>query len=62
VPATVAHHIEPHRGDYTVFKLSPLRSLCKACHDSLDHHGNRPRYPTNADGSPSDPRHPWNAR
>jgi hypothetical protein len=60
VPATVADHVVPHRGDYTAFRLGPLRSLCKACHDSLDR-TNKPRAPVRGDGTPSDPYHPWNA-
>jgi hypothetical protein len=61
-PATVADQIENHEGDYTAFRLGALRSLCKPCHDGLDHSANRPKYAVKADGSPSDPRHPWNAR
>jgi hypothetical protein len=33
------------------------------CHDSLDVHNSEPvrsRSPVRADGTPSDPRHPWN--
>jgi hypothetical protein len=37
VPATaVADHVQPHKGDFTAFRLGALRSLCKACHDGLD--------------------------
>lgn len=32
--ATVADHIEPHRGDLTKF-AGPIQSLCKPCHDSV---------------------------
>lgn len=32
--ATVADHIEPHRGDLDKFN-GPLQSLCKLCHDSV---------------------------
>lgn len=32
-PATVAHHIHPHRGDLTLFFTGALESLCKRCHD-----------------------------
>jgi HNH endonuclease len=35
-PATIADHIEPHKGDYRAFRLGRLRSLCKRCHDALD--------------------------
>jgi 5-methylcytosine-specific restriction endonuclease McrA len=61
VPAVVADHIEPHRGDFTSFRLGALRSLCKACHDGLDR-TNNPRHPAREDGSPGDPKHHWNAR
>ena len=33
VPATVADHITPHRGDPVLFE-GPLQSLCAACHSS----------------------------
>lgn len=33
--ATVAHHLEDHRGDYNLFFNSPLESLCKQCHDRI---------------------------
>ena len=51
--ATVADHIEPHRGDFAAFRLGPLRRL--------DNANNAPRAPVCADGTPSDPNHPWNA-
>src|SRR5262249_12406729 len=35
-PATVADHIESHRGDFNAFRLGQLRSLCADCHNSLD--------------------------
>jgi 5-methylcytosine-specific restriction endonuclease McrA len=62
-PATVADHVVPHAGDYAAFRLGSLRSLCKACHDSLDGRNRAPvrsRSPVRADGTPSDPQHPWN--
>jgi hypothetical protein len=59
VPATVADHIESHRGDFAAFRLGLLRSLCADCHNALDGR-NAARAPVNADGTPSDPRHPWN--
>ena len=34
VPATIADHIEPHRGDPIAFYTGRLQSLCKSCHDS----------------------------
>src|SRR5262252_8071566 len=58
-PATVADHVEPHRGDYTAFRLGQLRSLCADCHNRHDR-TNSPRAPVREDGTPSDPNHPWN--
>lgn len=31
--ATVADHIEPHKGDEVKFWTGELQPLCKACHD-----------------------------
>jgi len=59
-PATVADHIEPHKGDFTAFRLGELRSLCADCHDRLDA-DNAPRAPIREDGTPSDLNHPWKA-
>jgi 5-methylcytosine-specific restriction endonuclease McrA len=58
-PANIADYIVPHRGDYQLFRLGELRSLCAACHNRLDR-TNAPRFAVNADGTPSDPRHWWN--
>ena len=33
-PATVADHIEPHRGDRMKFWRGALQSLCASCHSS----------------------------
>jgi 5-methylcytosine-specific restriction endonuclease McrA len=60
VPANVADHVVSHNGDYTAFRLGEQRSLCAPCDNALDRF-NRPRFAVNADGTPSDPRHPWNA-
>jgi len=51
VPATVADHIESHRGDYNAFRLGQLRSLCAECHNALGD-ANKPRAPVRADGTP----------
>jgi len=32
--ATIADHVEPHRGDHGKFWFGRLQSLCKPCHDS----------------------------
>ena len=34
VPATVADHITPHRGNWDRFIAGPLQSLCTTCHSS----------------------------
>jgi len=62
-PATVADHVVPHRGNCELFRLGKLRSLCVECHNALDASNRAPvrsRSPVRADGTPSDPRHPWN--
>jgi len=60
VPATCVDHIEPHRGDYTKFRLGQLQSLCASCHNStkkiIERRGYDPAI--GADGMPLDPRHP----
>jgi hypothetical protein len=53
----------PHRGNYELFRLGKLRSLCAECHNALDAPNRAPvrsRSPVRANGTPSDPRHPWN--
>lgn len=35
VEATIADHIEPHRGDRVKFWRGPLQSLCGPCHSSV---------------------------
>ena len=60
-PATVADHIESHRGDYTVFVRGALRSLCAACHDNLQGFTHKPYSSAiGADGFPLDKNHPFN--
>jgi 5-methylcytosine-specific restriction enzyme A len=58
--ATVADHVEPHKGDYNRFVLGPLRSLCAPCHDNLQGFTHKPYRPDiGIDGYPIDPNHPW---
>jgi len=55
--------VVPHRGNYELFRLGELRSLCVECHNAFDANNRAPvrlRSPVRVDGSPSDPRHPWN--
>lgn len=62
VPATVVHHVEPHKGDWTKFISGPFESLCKQHHDS-DAQGEEARGYSNTvgrDGWPTDARHPAN--
>jgi 5-methylcytosine-specific restriction protein A len=62
VGATVADHIEPHRGDHTLFYEGELQSLCTTCHDSAKQREERGGYSSacDQDGYPLDPRHPAN--
>jgi 5-methylcytosine-specific restriction enzyme A len=62
-PATVVHHLEPHRGDPTkFFDPANLISSCKPHHDSDEQQIERIGYSTEIghDGWPTDPRHPAN--
>jgi 5-methylcytosine-specific restriction endonuclease McrA len=60
--ASVADHVIPHKGDYNLFALGELQSLCAPCHNSskryveLRGHG----IDVDADGWPTDPKHPAN--
>jgi 5-methylcytosine-specific restriction enzyme A len=63
-PATVADHIEPHRGDPNKFWFGKLQSLCYTDHSStkakLDH-GKQVEYyrsDIGIDGWPIDTKHP----
>jgi hypothetical protein len=44
IPATIADHHPPHKGDWNAFRLGPFRSLCRDCHSKKwadDFHGYR---------------------
>lgn len=62
--ATVANHIVPHRGDWTLFTRGELESLCDTCHNAsaqaedLRGFSREPGF----DGWPDDPRHPFNRK
>lgn len=64
VPAEVADHIVPHKGNESEFWLGPLQSLCKPCHNGLkqqeEHRGFTCEIGTN--GLPVDLRHPFYTR
>ena len=58
--ATIADHIEPHKGDEDLFfDPSNLESLCKHCHDSTAQSEERLGYSKEigVDGWPIDLRH-----
>jgi len=58
-PAMIADHHPGHGGDYTKFRLGPLRSLCASCHNSRS--GERGYSDAiGVDGYPIDARHPFN--
>jgi 5-methylcytosine-specific restriction enzyme A len=63
VEATVADHIEPHRGDEALFFGGPLQSLCKPCHDAhkqaQEHNADGVLRGAGLDGRPLDLAHPW---
>lgn len=60
VKATVVHHRIRHEGAWPIFIGSPLDSLCKQCHDSIEQSIDRLGYSREIDvnGKPIDPRHP----
>jgi hypothetical protein len=59
--ATIADHIEPHKGDQQKFFFGELQSLCKLHHESAKKREEARGYSTRigADGWPVDPRHPY---
>lgn len=58
--ATIADHIEPHKGDWNKFVLGALQSLCSNCHESRKKIIEARGYDTTIgkDGYPLDRRHP----
>jgi hypothetical protein len=60
--ATVADHIEPHRGDAAKFWNNPLQSLCATCHSSVKQReeNGSPVPNIGADGFPIDNWHHFN--
>lgn len=60
--ATVVDHIEPHRGNWNLFVLGDLQSLCADCHNSRKRviEGRGHDILVDDDGWPTDPRHPAN--
>lgn len=62
--ATVADHVVPHRGDWNLFRLGELQSLCAPCHNSFKKFIEARGYSFEVgdDGWPTDPDHPANRR
>jgi 5-methylcytosine-specific restriction endonuclease McrA len=62
-PATVVDHIKEHEGDWNSFILGARQSLCGPCHARKHgHFGRAYRTDLDADGWPTDPKHPANRR
>ena len=62
--ATVVDHIEPHRGNHTLFwDQANWQPLCKHCHDSIKAREEARGYSDECglDGWPIDEEHPVNA-
>ncbi len=65
VLATVVDHIKPHRGDRELFwDQTNWQGLCETCHNAVKQAEETSGHVRGADldGSPIDPRHPWNVR
>ena len=60
VPATIADHVEPHRGDWNAFRLGKLQSLCDHHHSQTKQRIERDGYDRTIgiDGLPISPNHP----
>ena len=59
--SAVVHHIQPHKGDLTLFNdPANLESVCWRCHSGAIQSEEALGYDTTirADGWPSDPKHP----
>ena len=61
VLASVADHVEPHRGDWQRFN-GPLQSLCSTCHSRSKQRAENAGYDmtVGADGYPIANGHPFN--
>ncbi|PKI19397.1 HNH endonuclease [Pseudomonas monteilii] len=62
-PANVVDHIQPHRGDMTLFwDRTNWQSLCTNCHSSYKQRLEKSGRELGCDvsGRPLDPRHHWN--
>jgi len=61
-PATIADHLQPHRGNRESFLMGALQSLCAPCHDGRKQQYELHGYQLDlgADGWPLDAAHPAN--
>lgn len=61
MPATVADHVIPHRGDDDLFWYGELQSLCATCHSSHKQAQEKSGVLRGCDaqGAPLDRTHPW---
>ena len=64
IPATIADHVVPHKGDEQLFWFGELQSLCAQHHDGKKQRQERRGYDTTIglDGWPVDPNHPANGK
>ena len=62
VPATIADHVQPHKGDVKLFYFGKLQSLCLAHHSGSKQYEEKNgfRNEIGNDGWPLDPMHPVN--
>jgi hypothetical protein len=60
VPAQIADHVTPHRGDAQLFWYGTLTSLCASCHSGTKQEQEKKGYSTDVgvDGWPVDEQHP----
>jgi 5-methylcytosine-specific restriction enzyme A len=63
-PASVADHVERHNGNEYAFWTGALQSLCVPCHNRTKQREEVRGYSSDidADGWPTDPMHPSNAK
>lgn len=64
-PASVVDHIQAHKGDQSLFwDKANHQALCAHCHNAdkqrAEKSGAAQYRGSSPDGSPLDPRHPWN--
>ncbi|MHB8110517.1 MAG: HNH endonuclease [Syntrophorhabdaceae bacterium] len=60
--ATIADHVEPHKGNEYKFWNGALQSLCATCHSAIKQMQEKHGYSQacGVDGLPIDKGHPWN--